>query len=316
MSAANLAVEYQPPGPEEYARRLADDPDYRVLRRFRPRDRYSDEQLTDPKVGLYVDVETTGLNTDDDRIIQFAGVRFTFDSTGRIGQVGPTYAELEDPEFEITPEISELTGITPAMVKGKKIDDGLVDALMQDVVLVVAHNADFDRKMLERRFSGFDSVHWACSQRDVKWERFGARGVKLEYLLMECCGEFYDAHEALADCLAGVHVLAHPRASIEQIDIERGLEVSPFQMLLDSVREPTLRLCAWSSPIWTKDRLRLRRFRWNPTSRVWQKDVKASELEAERQWLLEHVYDGNSNLASYASAEKVSRKDLYSVRAV
>lgn len=295
------------------AAQLEGHPDFRVLRRFRPRADYG--LVTEPKVGLFVDCETTGLNTDEDRIIQFAGVRFEFDGAGRIGQVGPVLSEYQDPGVPLTSEIMELTGITDEKVRGRQIDRRKLAQLLDGVVLVIAHNADFDRKMCEKDLPGFADVAWACSQRDVKWERFGTRGVKLDYLLPQLCGEFYDAHDALADCLAGVHVLATPRLPIEQIDIEHGATLTPFQMLMASVREPTLRLCAWRSPIETKDRLRLRRFRWDAQSRVWFKDIKSSELEAERAWLLEHVYDDDEELLAYASAEKVSRRDLYSVRA-
>jgi DNA polymerase-3 subunit epsilon len=274
--------------------------DYRVLRRFQQRASYGD--IADGKVGVFVDVESTGLNTDEDRIIQFAGVRFLFDSAGNIGQVGPMYSALEDPGAPLSREVTDITGLSDERLRGQKIDDGMVAALMSDAVLVIAHNADFDRKMIERRFSGFDQVAWACSQRDVKWEKFGCYGVKLEYLLMVLCSEFYEAHDALQDCLAGVHVLATPRLE----------DVSPFQMLLQSVRTPTIRLWAHESPYATKDRLRLRRYRWFPApNRCWAKDLKADELEAERAWLVENVYSGTRD---FSSVSKISAYDRYSVR--
>ena len=292
---------------------LQQHPDFRVLRRFRPRADYG--LVRDPKLALFVDVESTGLNREEDRIIQFAAVRFEFDSAGNIGQVGPVMSQYQDPGMPIAPEITALTGIDDAKVAGQSIDRAKLAQMLDGVVLVIAHNAEFDRQMCEKELPGFDGVAWACSQRDVKWERFGCHGVKLDYLVMQLCGEFYDAHDALADCLAGVHLLASPKIAVEQLDIERAGELTPFQMLLDSVREPTLRLCAWGSPIETKDRLRLRRFRWDAVSRVWFRDVKASELEAERAWLLENVYDGDTDGAGRVSAEKISRKDLYSRRA-
>lgn len=285
-------------------------PDYRVLRRFVPRPEYG--IVAERKVGVFADVESTGLNTDEDKIIQLALVRFEFDRAGNIGLVGPMYSGYEDPGVELSTEITEITGITDAMVKGKQLDGQKITDILAGADLMIAHNADFDRKMCEKRLVGIDKIAWACSQRDVKWEKFGCRGIKLDYLLMLLCGEFYDAHDALRDCLAGVHVLATPRLKLEQLEVERR-ELSPFQMLLDSVRQPTLRLYAWDSPYHTKDRLRLRRYRWYPDPvKCWAKDIKPDELEAERTWLLEKVYAG---VCDYSDVKKISAYDRYSVRA-
>lgn len=310
---------------EQAVAQLQGNRDFRVLRRFVPRENYG--LVPDPKIGLYVDVETTGLETDVDRIIQFAGVRFEFDSAGNIGQVGPVYQAFEDPGQPLRPEIVELTGITDEQLRGQRIDDATVQGLLQNVVLVIAHNAEFDRKMVEGRFPLFDQVAWGCSQRDVKWERFGVRGAKLDYLLMMLCDEFHEAHGALADCLAGIHVLATPRclpggkclcASDSMTGDDgcpmHGAPVSPFQMLLDSVRTPTVRVYARNSPFESKDKLRARHYRWQPDPvRCWTKDVRASELEAERAWLRENVYPYGSTFV--APAKPIAARDRYSVRA-
>lgn len=274
----------------------------RVLRRFRPRHAYG--IVNEPKVGLFVDVETTGLDTDVDKVIQFAGVRFEFDTEGNVGHVGPTYAALEDPGAPLSADVVDITGITDEQLRGQKIDDAKVAELLDDVVLVIAHNADFDRRMIERRFTGFDARYWACSQRDVKWEKFGCRGLKLDYLLVMLCGEFYDAHDALADCLAGVHVLTTPRAEGK----------SPFQALVESVRTTTYRVFAKNSPFPTKTQLRLRHYKWLPDPvRCWVKDVKADEVDVERAWLQENVY--GPGRIDHSEVKKISSLDHYSIRA-
>jgi DNA polymerase-3 subunit epsilon len=287
---------------------LATSPDHRVLRRFVPRPEYG--LLTDPRVGVFVDVESTGLNTEEDKIIQIALVRFQFDPAGNIGMVGPVYCGFEDPGAPLAADITEITGITDAMLKGQRLDEKKIGELLTGADLMIAHNADFDRKMIERRIKGADRIAWGCSQRDVKWERFGSRGMKLDYLLMTTCGEFYDAHDALRDCLAGVHVLATPRMMVGQT------ELSPFQCLLESVRQPTYRLWAWQSPFSTKERLRLRKYRWNAEKKVWTKDLKAEDLPAEQDWLRENVYGGHTLDDSDPSrVTKISAFDRYSVRA-
>src|SRR5580704_9028052 len=78
-----------------------------------------------------------------------------------------------DPGFSIPPEITKITGITDQMVAGHRIDDRAVDDLLDRVVLVTAHNADFDRRFLERRLPAFATKHWACTRFDINWKTEG-----------------------------------------------------------------------------------------------------------------------------------------------
>jgi hypothetical protein len=76
-----------------------------------------------------------------------------------------------DPGFSISPGITKITGITDQMVAGHCIDDRAVDDLLDRVVLVIAHNADFDRRFPEKRFPVFATKHWACSRADIEARR-------------------------------------------------------------------------------------------------------------------------------------------------
>jgi DNA polymerase-3 subunit epsilon len=299
------------PGPdslEGLARVLTATGDYRVLRRFQPRRRYTPPaDIETPLRAVFVDVEATGLDTFEDRIIELAAVPFTFDrATGRIGDVHEPFVALEDPERPIPDEIIELTGIDDDMVRGQRIDDDALGALLADAVLVVAHNASYDRQMLERRFPLFAEKHWACSHADVPWARLGCRGTKLDYLLLERCAEFFDAHRAEHDCLAGIHVLATPCAD----------GTLPFQRLLDAARTPRHRLWAIGAPIEIKDTLKKRRYRWHPGDaqrpKAWYRDCTPAELADESAWLETVAYAGRQPAWR---TEKITAKDRYSIRA-
>jgi DNA polymerase-3 subunit epsilon len=72
---------------------------------------------------------------------------FEYDrQNGRIYKVLGSWEWFEDPGFSIPPEITKITGITDEMVAGQRIDDRAVNDLLGRVVLVIAHNADFDRR--------------------------------------------------------------------------------------------------------------------------------------------------------------------------
>jgi DNA polymerase III epsilon subunit-like protein len=111
-------------------------------------------------VAAVVDVETTGTNPDRDKIIELGICLFEYDrQSGRIYKVLGSWEWLEDPGFPIPPEITKITGITDEMVAGHRIDDGAVNDLLGRVVLVIAHNADFDRRFLEKRVPAFTTKH-------------------------------------------------------------------------------------------------------------------------------------------------------------
>lgn len=286
---------------------LTNTGEYRVLRRFRQRSSYADAAPpADAKIALYLDVETTGLDVTRNRIIEFAVVPFQFDGTGAIYGLEPGFTALEDPGEPVPMDVRELTGITDEMVRGQRIDDGRVAALVARAALVIAHNADFDRRVVERRFPFFRDTYWACSQKDVPWMKLGCRSTRLENILLTVCGEFHGAHRALDDCLAGVHVLA--TASLDGRNA--------MSHLLERARRPTHRLWALQAPFEAKDQLKARHYRWSDGSegrhKCWYRDLAGEELDAELAWLREVAYGGAATLPCRTT--QYTAKDRYSSR--
>ena len=277
------------PDLEALARQLDETGEFKVLRRFMPCASYGELEADDePRAALFVDVETTGKSWVNDRIIEFAGVPFTFGmKSGRIVSVGTPFAALEDPGRPIPPEIVRLTHINDSMVEGQHIDDAAVLELVDRAQLIIAHNARFDRPFVEARFKVFESKHWACSISDVPWEAHGLGSVKLGWLLMEHAGLYFRAHRAADDCLASIHVLATPFADDGSL---------PMQCLLESSRRPTVMLRTVDSPFDTKELLKARGYQWDPGTadrpKAWTKEVPADIADAELAWLREAVYRG------------------------
>lgn len=291
---------------EGIARTLTASGWYRVARRFQPRLRYAEYDGSATKTALYVDVETTGLDCASDAIIEFAAVPFRYGvEDGEIYDVGEGVSFLEDPGCPIPDAITELTGITDEMVRGQRIDDACVVALLADASLIVAHNASFDRPFIERRLPSFSAKPWACSCKEVPWREHGCSGTKLEYILLTMAGEFFDAHRAIDDCRVGIHVLA-----------SRGpTGALPFAQLLESARRPTCRIWAVGSPFECRERLKSSGYRWNygndSRPKAWYTDVSESDLEREVAWLEESVYGACSD--SYI-VERLTAFERYSVR--
>lgn len=129
--------------------------DYQILRRLSPRPAIALQPGVARRQGLFVDVETTGLDPDKDEVIELSMAPFTYTLEGEVLAVEAPFQAFREPDVPILPEITRLTGITSEMVAGQQIDLDAVSALVAPAALVLAHNAAFDRRFLERLNSAF-----------------------------------------------------------------------------------------------------------------------------------------------------------------
>lgn len=290
---------------EEMARRLEESGNYRVLRKLTSPAAYTEPDGTPTKLGIILDVETTGLSPATDEIIELGMIKFEFSVDGRIFRVGDRFSRLCEPTILIPPEIVALTGITPELVKGQQIDPQEVAVFVADAVIVIAHNAGFDRPFCERAWPEFAAKHWACSSSEIDWRRRGHAGARLAYLLNEQ-GYFSTGHRALNDCEAVLSVLSRSPNG----------EGTHLGELLASARRTTVRLFAEGAPFDSKDILKARGYRWFEGNadrpKCWRKDLFEDELDAELGFLKMTVFGGKD---IELPTQRFSATDRYSVRA-
>ena len=272
--------------PEAMAEVLDGHPDYRVLRRLKPRREFGHKRQGEIAKVLILDTETTGLDSSKDRLIELALILVDVDkATGLPLQVQEVFDELEDPGRPIPAEATRVTGITDAMVAGKRLNEARVAELMAGVDLVIAHNARFDRGFMENRLPAFAKLPWACSVSEIDWQAQGRGSAKLEFLAHEL-GFFYDAHRAEMDCHALLAVLAAPLPNTGETGLAR---------LLSAAQATSYRVQATGSPFSSKDALRGRGYRWDAERKVWHTQVgNQAALDAECEWLKKDVYGGRS----------------------
>ena len=250
--------------PEAMAEVLDGHPDYRVLRRLKPRREFGHKRQGEIAKVLILDTETTGLDSSKDRLIELALILVDVDkATGLPLQVQEVFDELEDPGRPIPAEATRVTGITDAMVAGKRLNEARVAELMAGVDLVIAHNARFDRGFMENRLPAFAKLPWACSVAEIDWQAQGRGSAKLEFLAHEL-GFFYDAHRAEMDCHALLAVLAAPLPNTGETGLAR---------LLAAAQSTSYRVQATGSPFSSKDALRARGYRWDAERKVWHTQV-------------------------------------------
>ncbi len=98
---------------------------------------------------LFFDLETTGLDTERDRVIEFAGIKAFPDKTQE------RFESFVNPERPIPAEVERLTGINDQMVADAPTFRELVPALqklMRDADLAGYNIVNFDIPMLESEF--------------------------------------------------------------------------------------------------------------------------------------------------------------------
>jgi len=168
--------------------------------------------------------------------------------------------------------------------------------------MVIAHNAGFDRKMVERRFPRAVDCRWACSFKGIDWQAEGIASVKLDYLAYRF-GFFFEGHRAVNDAEATLHLLSMTLPVSQQ---------PAMQALLASARKPVVRLLA--SFDYNKQvvpTLKARSYVWFPDKKLWHKLVPESERDTESKWLA-HALRNVKN--SQVTAVPLTAKDMYSIR--
>ncbi|MCP4499711.1 MAG: 3'-5' exonuclease [Deltaproteobacteria bacterium] len=99
---------------------------------------------------LCIDLETTGLCSGKDRIIEVGGVRF------QQTQCTASFSQLLFCERQLSPKIRSLTGIDPNVLLRQPNVEQVLRPLaqqMQEVEFIVAYHVPFDRSFLEAAFA-------------------------------------------------------------------------------------------------------------------------------------------------------------------
>jgi len=259
--------------------------EWRLLRRLRLPDRYNDPRDGVIRRALVIDVEATGLSTERDDVIQLAMLPFDYEvGTGRILTVHKDLAvdALREPAVPISAEASLITGMTDDMVAGKSIEEHAVSSIVSDVDLIIAHNARFDRPMVERHWSCFADKPWACTFDGVDWLREGFSAGKLDFLGMQF-GWFYESHQALADCEACLALLAQTLPKSDR---------NVMAVVREAALQDDFLIRAVDAPYDRRDKLKQRGYRWRPADlpngRVWW--TTATDPGGEIAWLNEEIY--------------------------
>ena len=230
-------------------------------------------------LGIIVDLETTGLDPKTDRIIEIGILAFAV-GDGAPPQITGMYSGVEDPGQPLSAEVAAITGLSDAVLAGRRIHWETVREHFSTAVIAIAHNAAFDSAFLRGREELRPlTLPFACSMKHIDWEAKGFRTRALNYLA--CDHGFINPfpHRALFDCATTFRLVA-PHIS----------ELATRCYLRD------VHVAAVGAPFDKKDLLRNHRYRWDNERRVWHKQVLEDQLVQEREFLRSEIYTAMNDL--------------------
>lgn len=224
---------------------------------------------------LGLDVETSGLDAKKDRIIEIGCVLYDVETATPVQMI----SELVDPSmdlgegnFKVPEEIVTLTGISDEMlnVYGSFERDVLlrVDAMALLADYYIAHNAPFDRGFLEAAYARHSMIMldrpWICSMNDIKYPA-AIKTRNLQHLAADHGFVSPFRHRAVFDVLTMLKVASNYK--IEDI--------------ISRAKEPTLYVQAIVG-FDEKELAKARGYRWYAPSKVWWREWKSSDYNADK----------------------------------
>jgi len=267
--------------------------DYRVLRRLKIDEHIEPSDGSMCRTGMFLDIESTGLDFHTNEIIEIAVVPFEYTADGRIVSIGRALQQFNEPTSPIPSEIAAITGLTDELVAGHRLDIPAIDKFVRKADILLAHNAAFDRPFVERISPIFKEKPWACTMSDVSWKAEGFEGRRLADLLSSF-GYFFEAHHAVDDCQAGIALLTMKLPTSGERVLCR---------ILESARKPTWRVFANNAPFEMKDVLKHRGYKWNADRtlgpRAWWKDVSEDCAEDEVRYLQISIFKAPTEIPMF-----------------
>ena len=267
-----------------------------ILELYKGEDLKSDDIITLPDYSIdsdliriaVLDVETTGIDLNENEIIELAikVIEINKHNGSSMRAIGK-FESYNDPGFEISEEISSLTGITNDDVKDQHINWENVKSIFNNCQLLVAHNARFDRKFVEK-YIQTNNV-WACSQKDIQWKNRGFFKNSLE-LLCIWHGFYYEAHRAMNDVNSTINLIAHSSYNDDM----------PLIELIKSAKKPLYKII--NKFPYNENHIKSiksrkindNRYSWDSNNKSWNIYFDSKDnVDVEVDWLTENIYNNN-----------------------
>jgi len=164
---------------------------------------------------LIIDTETDGLSPEKNKVLEIAAVMFNVPSKTIIHQA----STLIDADSN---DAAHINGISVDALKsvnifGKTLTLELIFLMCEKVDLIMAHNAQFDKKFVKKLYGDkLNDMRWICSKEDISWPP--SESLRLTDIAKSLGVESSGAHRALNDCIILANCLAKLNDLQEQLN--------------------------------------------------------------------------------------------------
>lgn len=119
-----------------------------------------------------LDCETTGIGPGHE-VIELGILLCEHDSLSVKSAIIDEYCGRREPTKRISPGAKAAHGLSKQDLKGQRLDDARIQALLQRAEILIAHNAAFDRDYIGRHFPDVYKKRWHCSMNGIDWRERG-----------------------------------------------------------------------------------------------------------------------------------------------
>ena len=166
---------------------------------------------------LILDLETWSQGKGDQRkteAVEIGLIQVAYDSaSGELSGELDRYEGLRDPGPKL--KSGGVWGkVTPQMVKGQKLHNDKIEALIEPSEIIISHFNGADRAPFEALFPSSKDKTWLCSCNGLKWKASDMKRKKLEHLCARLDVINRDAHRAMPDAEALLNVLAQKDGAV------------------------------------------------------------------------------------------------------
>jgi len=190
-----------------------------------------DERTLFVSNGLIVDVETTGLDPLKDEILELGALLFSYNRKTRLSiGIKETYVGLREPTIPIPASSSRVHGLKIKDVQGKSLDDEKILQLFNNADFLIAHNASFDRKFIQKMYPEVGKKNWYCSMNGIKWKNYGHSSKGLQNLLVDHKIKVENSHRGLDDAIAVYYLLQQMNYSSQKTYLNEMLSEYPMNI--------------------------------------------------------------------------------------
>lgn len=233
-------------------------------------------------IGVAIDFETTGLDTNNDKIIEVGFTAFRAEGGRELSILSSDSFFVKHPGVEVPPIITEITGITQADIDsfGHPPEEiyRVYDLLKPD--FFIAHNKKFDESMWNsemKRQGRVVNVPWLCTIEDFEHpSKISCR--KLSHMALDY-GVAVDPstlHRASADTELLVSILKEIKCDYDQ--------------KLSDLTKPKITVKAIIPAPWTDNNKGMNAcksngYHWSATKKAWLKTIIEENYSQERERL-------------------------------